>query len=60
MVNYLSSDSLRPLAFRDFKETAEQFDDREIGGCLAIRDRWRFEDEPVGGDMEMCKFIDKA
>src|SRR5207245_10314406 len=48
MVNYLSSDSLRSLAFRDFKETAEQFDDREIGDCLAIRDRCRFADEPIG------------
>ena len=60
MVRYLLSDALCPLPFRDFEVTAEQFDDRKIGSCLAVRDGSRFKHEPIRRHMGIYKLIDQA
>ena len=59
-VRYLLPDALCPIPFRDCEVMAEQFDDREIGSCLAIRDGWRFKDAPIRRHMGMHKLIDQA
>src|SRR5438132_14295109 len=60
MVRYLLSDAVCSVPFRDCEVMAEQFDDRKIGSCLAVRDGSRFKHEPIRRHMGMRKLIDQA